>query len=69
MASVRKNEGAEPFPEGAGLRSNRVEFSWKTIGAYRCGRLGWHKLGLLKPSHQILSVCQPFDHGVDRGAN
>jgi hypothetical protein len=69
MAPVRENEGAKPFPKGAGLSSNGVEFSWKTIGVYRCSRLGRYKIGLLKPSHQVLSVCQPFDHGVDRRAD
>ena len=66
---MRENEDAEPFPEGAGLSSNSVEFSWKTIGAYRCGRLRGNKIGLLKPSHQVLSVCQPFDYGVDGPTN
>jgi hypothetical protein len=66
MAPVRENKAPEPFPKDAGLCSNSVEFSGQAIGAYRCGRFGGHKLGLLKPSHQVLSVCQPFDHLIDR---
>jgi hypothetical protein len=65
---VCENEAPKPFSKGAGLSSNRIEFSGKAIGAYRCGRFGGHKLGLLKPAHKVLSVCQPFDHLIDRCA-
>jgi hypothetical protein len=66
---MRENEGAKPFPEDASLSGHSVQFSWKTIGAYRCDGLGGHKLGLLKPSDKVVSVCQPFDHRVDWRAN
>ena len=69
MASVSENKGAKPFPKRAGLSGNGVEFSWKAIGAYRCGCVRGNKLGSFKPSHKVLSVCQPFDYGVDRRAN
>jgi hypothetical protein len=51
MTPVCEKEAPKPFSERAGLSSNRIKFSGKAVGAYRCGRLGGHKLGLFKPGH------------------